>query len=100
MLGFCFKWSATFPSRLFQIHHCQPFQFLAVSCVTEAKNCLCYHEASNTVLVRDFPTNSVKPLTSFCNFVSASGIMKPLICNKGCDYEQPILVRVLEQDER
>lgn len=92
-----------FPSRFFQIHHCQPLQFWtlsALSYVTEAKNLSCYHWASKSALVCDFPTNSVTSLTSFCNFATASGIMKPLICNKSYDCDQPILIRVLEQDER
>ena len=89
-----------FPSRFFLIRHSQPLQFLALSYVTEAKNRSCYHEASNTALVCDFPPNSVTSLTSFCNFSSASGIVKPLLFNKGCDCYQPILIRVLEQDGR
>jgi hypothetical protein len=100
MLGFCFKGPLRFPSIFFQIHHCQPLQFLALLCVMEAKNRSCYHEASNTVLVCDFPPNSVTSSTSFCDFASASGIVKPLLCNKGFDCDQPIFVRVLEQDGR
>lgn len=89
-----------FPSRFFQIHHCQPLQFVALWCFTEAKNPSCYHEASNAALVCDFPPNSVTSLTSFCNFASVSGIMKPLLCKKGCHCDQPILTLVLERDGR
>lgn len=99
MLGFCYG-PLHFPSRFFQIHHCQPLQFMALSCVTEVKNPSCYHEASNAALVCDFPPNRVTSLTSFCNFASASGIIRPLLCIKGCHCGQPILIRVLEKDWR
>ena len=89
-----------FPSRFFQIHRCQPLQFVALSCVMEAKNSSCYHEASNAALVCNFPPNSITFLTCFCNFASASGIMKPLLCKQCCHCDQPILIRVLEQDGR